>query len=89
MANLVALGGARQWAFEQRGADPARDSVHQRCRIYAKLTNHLVHVTRYLSRDSNRVATINDRRLDLSVVDSVDQVLPVLEGFRVLDVQTG
>ncbi len=27
VANLVALGAARQWAFEQRGVDPAADGV--------------------------------------------------------------
>lgn len=37
IANLIGLGAARQFAFEQRGIDPARDGVHAipRPRIYA------------------------------------------------------
>ena len=40
VANLVALGGARQWAFEQMGLDPARDGVTARCRLYASAATH-------------------------------------------------
>ncbi|MCO6414553.1 MAG: aminotransferase class V-fold PLP-dependent enzyme [Thiogranum sp.] len=40
VANLVALGAARQWAFEQRGADPAQDGVDRPCRIYATEASH-------------------------------------------------
>jgi len=44
VANLVALGAARQWAFERIGKDPARDGVRQQCRIYAtKACHHTVH----------------------------------------------
>jgi len=44
VANLVALGAARQWAFEQRGVDPARDGIHHQCRIYAtSACHHTVH----------------------------------------------
>jgi len=44
VANLVALGAARQWAFEQLGIDPARDGINRRCRIYTTLAcHHTVH----------------------------------------------
>jgi aromatic-L-amino-acid decarboxylase len=39
-ANLVALGGARQRAFERLGMDPARDGLHLPCRIYATASSH-------------------------------------------------
>jgi glutamate/tyrosine decarboxylase-like PLP-dependent enzyme len=39
-ANLVALGGARQAAFEGLGMDPARDGVRLPCRVYATATSH-------------------------------------------------
>ena len=40
VANLVALGAARQWAFEQIRIDPARDGVLKPCRIYATASSH-------------------------------------------------
>ncbi len=40
VANLVALGAARQWAFEQIGIDPARDGVLKPCRLYATASSH-------------------------------------------------
>lgn len=40
VANLVALGGARQQAFERLGLDPARDGVVRPCRIYASAASH-------------------------------------------------
>lgn len=40
VANLVALGGARQWAMEQRGIDPARDGMRLPARIYATAASH-------------------------------------------------
>ena len=40
VANLVALGAARQWAFEHIGIDPARDGVLKPCRIYATASSH-------------------------------------------------
>ena len=44
VANLVALGAARQWAFEKLGKDPARDGVNMACRIYTTdLCHHTVH----------------------------------------------
>lgn len=44
VANLVALGGARQWAFEQVGIDPAAEGVSRTCRIYAtEASHHTIH----------------------------------------------
>ena len=40
VANLVALGGARQAAFERIGIDPARDGVSRPGRIYATAASH-------------------------------------------------
>jgi aromatic-L-amino-acid decarboxylase len=40
VANLVALGAARQWAFEQIGIDPASDGMTRPCRIYASSASH-------------------------------------------------
>jgi aromatic-L-amino-acid decarboxylase len=41
VANLVALGAARQWAFEQRGIDPAAEGVGaSRTAIYASAESH-------------------------------------------------
>lgn len=43
-ANLVALGGARQWAFEKAGIDPAAQGITKPCRIYAsKASHHTIH----------------------------------------------
>lgn len=44
VANLVALGAARQWAFEQIGIDPGREGINKPCRIYAsKASHHTIH----------------------------------------------
>jgi glutamate/tyrosine decarboxylase-like PLP-dependent enzyme len=40
VANLVALGAARQWAFERMGLDPALDGITRPCRIYASAVCH-------------------------------------------------
>jgi len=40
VANLVALGGARQFAFEKVGRDPARDGVDRPVSIYASSECH-------------------------------------------------
>ncbi|MBW4936649.1 pyridoxal phosphate-dependent decarboxylase family protein [Marinobacter sp. F4206] len=40
VANLVALGAARQRAFEGLGIDPARDGINRPCRLYASAECH-------------------------------------------------
>nr|WP_305792956.1 pyridoxal-dependent decarboxylase [Sedimenticola hydrogenitrophicus] len=39
-ANIIALGAARQWAYEQIGIDPAKDGINQPGRIYATAASH-------------------------------------------------
>lgn len=39
-ANIVALGAARQAAFERVGRDPSREGVHLPCRIFASVAAH-------------------------------------------------
>ena len=40
VANLLALGAARQWTFEKQGVNPAEDGVTKPCRIYATDVSH-------------------------------------------------
>lgn len=40
VANLIALGAARQSAFERIGIDPAREGVNRPCRIYTTEASH-------------------------------------------------
>jgi len=40
VANLVGLGGARQYAFEKAGHDPARDGVNRSVSVYASSECH-------------------------------------------------
>ena len=40
VANLIALGGARQQAFEKMGIDPALDGVDRQVRVYASSECH-------------------------------------------------
>jgi len=40
VANIVGLGAARQWAFEQLAMDPAEDGVQRPGRIYATRSSH-------------------------------------------------
>lgn len=60
VANLVALGAARQWAFEKLGKDPARDGVNLSCRIYTTdACHHTVHrAAAVLGMGRNSVVTI-------------------------------
>jgi aromatic-L-amino-acid decarboxylase len=40
VANLLALGAARQWAFERLGIDPAADGIDRRVAVYASSETH-------------------------------------------------
>ncbi|MEO1889904.1 MAG: aminotransferase class V-fold PLP-dependent enzyme [Cycloclasticus sp.] len=43
-ANLIGLGAARQWAFQQIGIDVAADGIQRACRVYAsEQSHHTVH----------------------------------------------
>lgn len=89
VANLVALGAARQWAFEQAGRDPAADGLDGRgVAIYASAEAH--HTIQRsagvlgLGRACVRHVAVDDRgRLDLGALraalerDAAAGVLPV------------
>ncbi len=73
VANLVALGAARQWAFERLGSDPARDGLQSPCRIYASsASHHTIHRSAaVLGMGRQAVTTIptdNKGRLDLDAL---------------------
>lgn len=40
VANLVALGAARQWAFEKIGINVAEDGIQKPCRLYTSSASH-------------------------------------------------
>ncbi|MEX0619475.1 MAG: aminotransferase class V-fold PLP-dependent enzyme [Pseudohongiellaceae bacterium] len=40
IANIVAMGAARQAAFERLGVDPARDGISSPCRVFASAAAH-------------------------------------------------
>ncbi len=60
VANLVALGGARQFALERLGQDPACDGVQASCRIYATAASHhtIRRAAAVLGLGRNAVATV-------------------------------
>lgn len=64
-ANLVALGAARQAAFERLGADPARDGTDHPGRIYASAASH--HTIR------RAAAVLGLGRAAVVTIDSDDQ----------------
>ncbi|HEX2705834.1 MAG TPA: aminotransferase class V-fold PLP-dependent enzyme [Candidatus Lustribacter sp.] len=89
VANLVALGAARQWAFEQRGVDVAADGTGGRLTaVYASAeTHHTVHraaAVLGLGRSSVRaVPTDSAQRMDVDALaamlaaDQAAGVIPV------------
>jgi aromatic-L-amino-acid decarboxylase len=77
VANLLALGAARQWAFEQRGIDPAQQGLPSGidCRIYtsteAHRTIHRAAAVLGLGRSSVReIATDDRQRLDVAQLEA-------------------
>jgi aromatic-L-amino-acid decarboxylase len=89
VANLVALGAARQFAFEQRGVDPAADGVGTaQVAVYTSVeAHHSVHRSAAvlgLGRSSVRAVPVDDRqRMDVDALaamietDVAAGVLPV------------
>ena len=76
VANLVALGAARQHALEQRGVDPARDGMPERmgCRVYASSEVHhsVFRAAGILGIGRNNVARLpvdDDMRLHLGALE--------------------
>ncbi len=82
VANLVALGAARQWAFEQIGVDTARDGMTRPARIYAsQASHHTIHrAAAVLGLGRDAVITIAS--------DAMGRMLPeALERQLALDVE--
>ncbi|MFT5087102.1 MAG: aromatic-L-amino-acid decarboxylase [Candidatus Latescibacterota bacterium] len=78
VANLVALGGARQSAFEKLGRDPARDGVDRAVRVYASSECH------HTIQRSGGVLGIGRRAIKLIVCDEqgrmrVDALIDAVE----------
>lgn len=78
VANLIALGGARQHAFEQVGHDPAADGVDRPVRVYASAECH------HTIQRSGGVLGIGRRSIKRIACDSngrmlVDQLQKTLE----------
>ena len=89
-ANLVALGAARQWAFEQRGVDVSQDGLPSgaRARIYASEQAHhtIQRATAVLGlgrAGTRRIACDARQRIDVAALraaiaeDERDGVVPV------------
>jgi len=77
VANLVALGAARQWTFEQRGYDVAASGVERPCVVYASdQVHHTVQracAVLGLGRDAVRIIRTDERqRID---VDELARVI--------------
>lgn len=88
VANLVALGAARQAAFQRIGIDPARDGLSRRCRIYATAASHhtICRAAAVLGIGRNSVIYVAADRMgrmrpsalrDAIAADAADAVLPV------------
>ena len=69
-ANLVALGGARQSAFESIGIDPARDGLDRPCRIYATAASH------HTIRRSAAVLGMGREAVVIVEADAMGRMLP-------------
>ena len=87
-ANLVALGAARQHAFEQAGHDPAADGVDRPTAVYASSeAHHTIHRSAAvlgLGRNAVRPVPVDSRqRMDVSALEAMIEadraagVLPV------------
>jgi len=81
VANLLALGAARQWTLEQRGVDPAQDGLPTgaQYRIYASTEAHrTIHRSAAvlgLGRNSVReIATDDHQRLDVHELETALKV---------------
>ena len=89
VANLIALGAARQWAFERAGIDPAADGVGSRAvALYASAEAH--HTVQRAAgvlglgrRNVRQIATDDRQRLDPTALadalaaDAAAGILPV------------
>ncbi len=92
VANLVALGAARQWAFEQVGVDVAATGVDRPCAIYAsEEAHHTIHraaAVLGIGRAAVRAVPIDDRqRMRPDVARRADRRRP--EPWRAASVRRG
>lgn len=77
VANLVALGAARQWAFEQIGIDPASEGITRPCRIYASsASHHTIHrAAAVLGLGRQSVVTIESDQMGRMIPECLEQQL--------------
>ena len=77
VANLVALGAARQWAFEQIGIDPASDGVTRACRIYtSSASHHTIHrAAAVLGLGRNSVVSIESDEMGRMLPEALEKQL--------------
>lgn len=88
VANLVALGAARQWAMEQRGVDPARDGLRFPCRIYTSAAaHHTVHrAAAVLGMGRESVVTIDSDEMGRMLPGSLMRQLAADQGQKTVPV---
>ena len=77
VANLVALGGARQWALEQAGIDVAANGLTRPCALYAGAEAHhtIKRAAGVLGIGRQQVRTLETDRLGRIVPESVRQAV--------------
>jgi aromatic-L-amino-acid decarboxylase len=79
VANLVALGAARQWAYEQIGVDVARTGVSRPGRIYAsKASHHTIHrAAAVLGLGRDAVITIESDSMGRMIPEALERQLAI------------
>jgi len=77
VANLVALGAARQWAYEKIGIDPSADGISRPGLIFATEASHrTIHRSAaVLGLGRNSVITIASDKSGRMIVDSLKEAL--------------
>jgi aromatic-L-amino-acid decarboxylase len=77
VANLVALGGARQFAFEQEGLDPAKDGINRAVSIYASDQCHhtIQRSAGVLGLGRNCVRTIETDSTGRMILDHLERTI--------------
>lgn len=77
VANLIALGAARQSAFEKIGIDPATEGITRTCRIYAThASHHTIHrAAAVLGMGRNCVVTIESDDMGRMLPAALEQQL--------------
>lgn len=75
VANIVALGAARQFAFEKLGIDPAKTGMNKPCRIYAtEASHHTIHrAAAVLGMGRDAVVTIESDEMGRMIPEKLAQ----------------